>query len=95
MIDYKKIAIISVRILGISFIFSGILELFIIVTALLLVTRGTIPPEMVAQETWFVQSVVWIIGGTFLYVRSKSLGVVIVESLFGKDDELEPTDEVK
>ena len=93
MIDYKKIAVISVRICAISFLFSGILDLIMIVTTILLVTRGTIPPETVAQEVWFVQGVVWIIGGTFLYVRSKSLGVVIVESLFGKGDSIEATDD--
>lgn len=86
MIDYQKIAIISVRILGISFIFSGILELLIIVTALLLISRGTIPPEIVTQETWFIQAAFWSLGGIFLYARSKSMGVAIAETLFGNED---------
>jgi hypothetical protein len=94
MIDYKKIAIISVRILAISFILSGILELIMVVTAILLVSRGTIPQEIMAQEVWFLQSVIWIIGGTFLHFRSKSLGTVIVESLFGNDDVNEATNDV-
>jgi len=86
MIDYKKIAQIGIRILGISFLFSGILDLAMIVTALLLITRGTIPQEIVTQETWFIQAVFWIIGGTFLYARSKSLGTTIAVSLFGPDE---------
>lgn len=84
--DYKKFAQISVRICAISFLISGILELLMIVTAMLLVTKGSIPQELVAQETWFLQSIFWLIGGTFLYIRSKSLGATIVESLFGTDE---------
>lgn len=86
MIDYEKIAIISVRILGISFIFGGILELLMIVTTILLITRGAIPQEAVVQETWFVTAAFWSLGGIFLYARSRSMGVAIVETLFGKDD---------
>ncbi|MGE3465451.1 MAG: hypothetical protein AB7J13_00845 [Pyrinomonadaceae bacterium] len=92
MVDYKKIAQIGVRVMAISFLVGGILELMIILTAILLISRGTIPPELVAQETWFIQAVFWLIGGTFLYARSRSLGSTIVVSLFGPDDPVDNGD---
>lgn len=89
MIDYKKFGIISIRICAISFFISGILELMMIVTAMLLVGSGKLAPEMLMQEIWFIQSLLWFVGGTFLYVRSRSLGTAIVESLFPEEKDSE------
>lgn len=83
--DYREFAQISIRICAISFLITGILELLMSVTAVLLVSRGWVPQELVAQETWFLQSVFCLFGGTFLYARSKSLGATIVDSLFGPE----------
>lgn len=88
MIDYKKFGIISIRICAISFLISGVLELMMIVLAMLLVSGGKLAPEMLMQEIWFLQALLWFVGGTFLYVRSRSLGAAIVESLFPEEEDL-------
>jgi hypothetical protein len=85
MIDYKKIAIISVRIAAITFLLSGILQLGDIAILVLLVSRGAVASEVVLSEVWIVQAILTIAGGIFLHVRSKSMGSAIVETLFGED----------
>jgi hypothetical protein len=89
MINYKKIAMIGLRLSGYTMMFTGVLELAMVVTAILLISGGLIPQDGIAHEAWFITAIFWIFGGMVLYVRSKSLGAAIVEGLFGAEEETE------
>lgn len=81
MSDYKKIATIIIRISGVTFILSGILDTGILVTGILLMSLELIPKDAFAYEIYSVQAVFFLLGGLILYKRSKSLANSIVDGL--------------
>jgi hypothetical protein len=81
MIDYKKIAVMLVRMTALSFLLSGILDLAMVSCSILLISLNVIPQDAIAHEAWFIQSTFFIIGGMILYGRSNSVATSIVSGL--------------
>lgn len=90
MNNYQKIATIFLRVSGLTFMLSAILDVGIVVASIFLMSIEVIPRDALAYETYFLQSFFFLIGGLILYVRSKSLANSIIDGL---QDDKKPTAE--
>jgi hypothetical protein len=90
MNNYQKIAAIFIRVSGLTFMLSAILDLGIIAAGIFLISLEVIPRDVFAYETYFLQSFFFLIGGLILYVRSKSLANSIVSGLMDDKESAAP-----
>jgi hypothetical protein len=79
--DYKKIATIVVRGVSLSFIFSGLNEIGIIVSARFLEDFKAIPHGSVAFETRILLIVFYLVTGLSLFKWSRSLAEYLLQGL--------------
>lgn len=81
MNKYEKIAVIVVRGVALSFLFSMISELGIIAVGTLLSSLGVISHTSIAYDARLLLSVFFLISSLALFVRSKSLAKYLVEGI--------------
>jgi len=86
MNNYQKIATIIIRVAGLTFVLSAVLEIGIVVTGILLISLDLMPREVLVHEMYFVQAAFSLIGGLILFARSKSFANYIIEGLQDSKD---------
>lgn len=78
---YEKIAVIVIRGVALSFLFSTLNELGIISFGILLSSLGIISHNAISYEGRLILAVFFLISSLVLFARSKSLAKYLVEGL--------------
>ena len=92
MNNYEKIAAICIRVTALGVFLTAFALWGMIAVGVLLATFDVNSYASMGLETYFIQSVFFLLLGTILYARSKSLAKYIVAGLLDDVDKSAPAD---